>query len=919
MPGSAGELYVNITGDYSDLLTALSEAQSAAETAGEAIAQAFASGNDGGLANSLEATQSALDSFSTGVYVEQAQELTQSTDEATAALDTVEQSAGSAGSSLGDLETPLNDVGLKAKDASEEVGGLGGAFESLAGPIKDSISELTDVETLLGGLGVAGAAILSVEGLKELASEAIDASDAVTRASLSLTALTGSAEGAQETISELEDLAGSDALSFPNLLTAGERMTALLGPSADVLGNMQAIADGAAVMGTNIDSAANMFDRMAASGTANARSMTQLGLSINSLADAINAVDPELNATSDDAAKLFKAMDQSERVQVLVDALAQFQGQAQLVAQTMGGSWQQAWNEFEGVLKMIGDDIAPVITGIAELAKTISEDLQVNLTKTNDILNTFRNAWYDTANVLTEWATGTSPQVVQNTENMSAALNAFETQAYNVVPAVTSFKGSLDALNPTLQQLGILLIATPGQLEEVINEASLLGDTVAQAGIAVDTSNAIFAAWQNSTAQAGTGITELGQSLGEFTQEILNNDLQTTTFLEDLSMQQNAFTALTATVGMASSSLDDEYYAAINALLEPLVGARNETQDLANTIMSLTPATNSAADAIMAAAYQTQSWTTQIGPFLGQLTAVNTESAKTASIWPNINSAIAQGITTGQSFGTIMTKVLSDLESSIIKLALNDIEGTLLGSINDAIKGLTGLGSLTMGTAADLSALAAQTAQMGEQGLQAASAAGEAATSASDAASATVSATTQASSAASTAANAATSASSGASSAASAVGGVLSSVTGVLGAVGAVGSLVTGIIGDVQNVAQDQHLLNIDVSTGNFYASWASIFGDIHAGFQNMIEMGPLFNGGFYQQTLEAIYSDTDSLANNGDYLQYLGPINASIAAMTSSLASWMGQTVQVNVNMDGQAVAAAVVTYLVNNGTLKA
>jgi len=108
-----------------------------------------------------------------------------------------------------------------------------------------------------------GEALAITEGLKEFGSEALTAADNVTHASIALTTLTGSGEAANTTIEGLEQLGMSDGLAFPSLLTAGTRMQAMLGPTADVTAQLALVADGAALMGTDIVSAAARFDQMA--------------------------------------------------------------------------------------------------------------------------------------------------------------------------------------------------------------------------------------------------------------------------------------------------------------------------------------------------------------------------------------------------------------------------------------------------------------------------------------------------------------------------------------------------------------------------------------------------------------------------------------------------------------------------------
>ena len=334
-----GDLTIGITGDFSDLESQLEGAQEAAATAGQAIADAFTTAATTGT-DQLEQFASAANDAIGSVSTE--------------AIDGVGQSLDDVAGSTGPAAQGLSDVGSAAHEASAGAEDAEGGLEGLA-------EQLVAV----------GEALAITEGLQELGSEALSAADGITRASIALTAITGSGEQAQETIEGLEQIGQSDGLAMPSLLSAATRMQQLLGPGADVVDVLQSVADGAAVMGTSIDQAANMFDRMAASGTANARSLTSLGLSTTTLAAAIDEVTGSTDTLSANASTAFKALDQSTRIQVLQEALSGLAGTAEQVAnQTFGGQWTALANAWEAVMVQVGQAILPVIASLVQLTKT---------------------------------------------------------------------------------------------------------------------------------------------------------------------------------------------------------------------------------------------------------------------------------------------------------------------------------------------------------------------------------------------------------------------------------------------------------------------------------------------------------------------------------------------------------------------
>ena len=308
-----GSINVSIGADYSPLAAAYSTAQSMSQQAGENIADALAAGAAAGA---------------------------------------------DLGQQIADSLTPITPA---ADDAASAIGGMGDAAEGSSSKLSDMAEQLVAI----------GEALAITEGLKEFGSEALTAADNVTHATLALTQLTGSGDTAESTIQGLEALGQSDGLSFPSLLTAATRMTAMLPAGTDVTALLGQIANGAAVMGTDIESAATKFDQMTTAGTASARTLTALGLSLPALAVALNQVAGNSDATATNAAAMFKALDESDRITVLTTALSTMGGVAQDVAQqTFGGQWQQLENAWEAVMVQAGQALLPFISWITDLVKT---------------------------------------------------------------------------------------------------------------------------------------------------------------------------------------------------------------------------------------------------------------------------------------------------------------------------------------------------------------------------------------------------------------------------------------------------------------------------------------------------------------------------------------------------------------------
>lgn len=387
-----GSIAVDIVGDYSQLQGDIDSAAQTAQQGGQEIAQALNAGAAGAdtLASSIsnaassmaelgtaaQTAGSGIESASGGVanFDAQLQELFaqgMNLNEALAALGGSAEAAGAGAESAAAGLATYDENAVAATSSSEALS------QAFAGTAEAETETVSATEAITGSLEELGHQFLAlaeafviVEGLKEFGAAALEASDELTKTSISLTALTGSATQAEETIQKLEALGIQDGLSMPSLFTAATRMQALLGPSADVVGLLGQIANAATVMGTDIGTAANAFDRMAASGTLGARQVVALGLSLQQVADAMNQVSGSSDATAQNVAQLFKAMDQSDRIDVLSASLEHLSGIAQQAAeQTFGGQWQSLANQWDQIMENVGQALLPVISGLTDLIK----------------------------------------------------------------------------------------------------------------------------------------------------------------------------------------------------------------------------------------------------------------------------------------------------------------------------------------------------------------------------------------------------------------------------------------------------------------------------------------------------------------------------------------------------------------------
>src|SRR5579885_404935 len=270
--------------------------------------------------------------------------------------------------SLGDLFVT---VGAKIDGFTSAMADVSSTLDS----IKGSVEGLQTVSEALVGIGEA---LAVTEKLKEFGEEALNAAGTVQSVATALTQLTGSADSAREAVESIKELAATEPFAFPEIAPTIQRMIAL-GVTVEQLPTvMQAVADSAAATGNSFSAVANSFDRVAVSGNANARQLVQLGISLEDLGRV-------MGVTADQVTQAFKALDESERIETLTQALEKFAGSAKAQADTISGEWQIFKNQFEEVMVAVGDALTPAVTDLLNFGKSTLSAIQTALDAFNSL------------------------------------------------------------------------------------------------------------------------------------------------------------------------------------------------------------------------------------------------------------------------------------------------------------------------------------------------------------------------------------------------------------------------------------------------------------------------------------------------------------------------------------------------------
>ena len=308
--------------------------------------------------------QSAFGDVQSAIQAIDLSPLSQSADTVATSLSGLSDAAAATATGLADTGAALDAAGTSLETVASSTTDAVTATQALTPALNDETAAANEASggfaEMAEKLVALGEALAVTEGLKELGEEALTAYGNVQQASISIAALTGDSDAAAEAIENLESLATSDALSFPSLLAADQKMTALGFSAAQTSQILQDAANAAAASGAGFDQAANAIDRMALSGAAGGRQLAALGISAQQLATIMNTSAAGVTAA-------FKALDQSDRLAVLDQALQKFSGDAALAAQSINGAWQNLKTQWDFVLESLGSALAPVVQQIAQL------------------------------------------------------------------------------------------------------------------------------------------------------------------------------------------------------------------------------------------------------------------------------------------------------------------------------------------------------------------------------------------------------------------------------------------------------------------------------------------------------------------------------------------------------------------------
>lgn len=339
-----GDLVIPVGGDISPFENALAAMPEAAADAAAKVNAAFenTSGPDQ-LSQELEALSSRLTQTAAGF--EEVKE------PATAAADAVYYASQSSEELA--AATPAASEGLKQVSESAHAAGEG------AKHAHDELGEMVEKIMELGGIA------LTLEALKEFTAESLGAYAAEEKVAKSLEIMTGSAKEAAEEIEVLKEKGAEFAVVPEQMFAAAQKMAAEQKYSLEQINAaLESAANASAATGRSFDATAAAIDRIALSGSASAKVLAGLGITVDDLAEA-------LGVSAKEAKDAFKELDPSERLEAIQTALEKYEGAAEKVASGVAGQWTRLKIQFEEQMVGIGEAVTPAAQTLMEFGSSM--------------------------------------------------------------------------------------------------------------------------------------------------------------------------------------------------------------------------------------------------------------------------------------------------------------------------------------------------------------------------------------------------------------------------------------------------------------------------------------------------------------------------------------------------------------------
>jgi hypothetical protein len=450
---------------------------------------------------------------------------------------------------------------------------------------------------LAQGLELAGIT-LTIAGIVEALKSTIETFAEFQRASEVLTAITGDATAAGEAMDRIPAIADQLGQSITNLEAAQQRFASFGVALDQIPGMLQTVSDAAVASGRDFDTTAQSFERMISTGQLMTRGLTQAGITVNQLADAMGmsgATSAELTTAFTDLGTGAEAT--AARVQILEAATSSIAGISQKTADDAMGSWNQLENAVHEAAVSIGESLA-VLGGASSLEplKLLVQAIDTLLVGTITIVTEVKDALTSVIIALIDSLTAVGQAMLDVAHGDFAKawqdLSAGGQQAWNDLKA--GGQKMTDDLSANAKILDGVWGSTTDDLTNESNKAAsgmnALALVAANQKSQFDQVAAAYAAGHTTLSQYTTALTALNKA-----QVDANNGLQVAATVLLLAenayrtMSVNAANALT-NVNQIAAAVDagqaswTQYVTALNALNKAQMEVSGGLQSLSTVV-----------------------------------------------------------------------------------------------------------------------------------------------------------------------------------------------------------------------------------------------------------------------------------------------------------------------------------------------
>ncbi len=660
MADNVGDLNLLISGDLSPLEQAFADIPAVAQTAAANIDAALASiGEEGtGATAGIQSLSDALQGLWAGDNVSGAEQLD-------SAIQGVGQAAAVAGPDMDSLVRSMNGTNEAAHSSAEAVHESESAFTEWKESAVETLEKL-------------GLMIGAFEALKE----SIEAFATEQAFVVSMTALTGSAETAVTTLEELKATALELPVALDSLLSAAQKMTAL-GVSLEAIPDLlRASADAAAATGNAFDAVASGLERVMVTGQVMARSLVQMGLTWQQVAE-------DMGVSVEQAQAAFKKGAQSaeEDVRILVDTIEQqYGGMSAKLADTIGGSFTILKNQLGEFAAQAGELLAPLVMGLMQIVSGIVSVLSDAFKGLSDVFGPIIQAFTSLGPIAAQLADVLGALTIV----VGGLMIAFDISGWGLivaaVGALAEILGSLSDHEQSAADKAKQLADYQQILKDDTNAeevaATNLSNTLARQGIIIDQAGLSADAWGKKlqqvydTLENGNKVLANAAAIYEAFSGILKGAMPSfdafKKAIEDniaslkTAADQSIYDAIKAghqKLQQAANSSAEALKIATDMLHSGTIGLneyntyvdanRKAQQALGDTIAGTTKATAAQTEAVKEAEQQTKAW--------------NTALDKVAALMPSIDSSIQlldAGLGNFGQQATLGDRAVADMEKT---------------------------------------------------------------------------------------------------------------------------------------------------------------------------------------------------------------------------------------------------------------